>query len=254
MFEVFDELGVQPRRIAGTSIGAIMAALYASGHSAKEIRELIIVGMNTESKSRSRAMVSMNIFKWIDLIDPGLGKGGLIGTEKFLGFLRQSIKQSTFQELNIPIKIVATDFWKGEQVIFQSGEILPAVKASMALPGIFDPVDINGRLFIDGGTVNPLPYDLLLKESGTTVAIDVSGTVSDRAGETPSFFDSIFHTFHVMGQSILADKLKLQGPDICIKPDILDIRALDFLKAGTIYTQAAPTKAELKRKLDKLLA
>ena len=110
MFEVFDELGVQPRRIAGTSIGAIMAALYASGHSAKEIRELIIVGMNTESKSRSRAMVSMNIFKWIDLIDPGLGKGGLIGTEKFLGFLRQSIKQSTFQELNIPIKIVATNF------------------------------------------------------------------------------------------------------------------------------------------------
>jgi NTE family protein len=250
---VFDDLGVKPRRIAGTSIGAIMGALYASGLSAKEIRELIAAWMSTESKKWSRAMVSMNIFKWIDLIDPGLGKGGLISSDKFLGFLHQAIKQPTFQKLNIPLKIVATDFWKGEQVVFERGELLPAVKASMALPGIFDPVSIGGRIFIDGGTVNPLPYDLLLRESGTTVAIDASGSVTDQAGEVPSFFDTIFHTFHVMGQAILQDKLQLRRPDIYIKPDILDIKALDFLKSETIYRQAAPAKEQLKRGLDKLL-
>lgn len=253
MFEVFDELGVRPRRIAGTSIGAIMGALYASGLSAKEIRELITVWMNTESTKWSHALVSMSIFKWIDLIDPGLGKGGLINTEKFLGFLHQAIKQTAFAELKIPLKVVATDFWEGAQVILDKGELLPAVKASMALPGIFDPVAIGGRIFIDGGAVNPLPYDLLLRESGTTVAIDVSGSVTDRADKAPAFFDTIFQTFHVMGQSILADKLQLQRPNIYIKPDILDIKALDFLKANDIYRQATPAKNELKKRLDKIL-
>ena len=254
MFEVFDELGVKPRRIAGTSIGAIMGTLYASGLSAKDIRELITAWLSTESTKWSRAMVSMNILKWIDLIDPDLGKGGLISSDKFLGFLHQAIKQSSFAELKIPIKIVATDFWKGEQAVFERGELLPAVKASMALPGIFDPVRIDDRIYIDGGAVNPLPYDLLLRESGTTVAIDVSGTVTDRAGVAPAFFETIFQTFHVMGQSILADKLRLQRPDIYIKPDIVDIKALDFLKAKDIYSQAAPAKEQLKRKLAGILA
>jgi len=254
IFEVFDELGVKPRRIAGTSIGAIMGALYASGLSAKDIRELIAAWMGTESTKWSRAMVSMNIFKWIDLIDPDLGKGGLISSDKFLGFLHQAIKQSSFAELKIPLKIVATDFWKGEQTVFERGELLSAVKASMALPGIFDPVRIDDRVYIDGGAVNPLPYDLLLRESGTTVAIDASGTVTDQRGKVPAFFDTIFHTFHVMGQSILADKLRLQRPDIYIKPDIVDIKALDFLKAKEIYSQAAPVKETLKRKLAGILA
>lgn len=254
MFEVFDELGVKPRSIAGTSIGAIMGALYASGLSAKDIRELITAWLSTESKKWSRAVVSMNILKWIDLIDPSLGRGGLISSDKFLGFLHQAIKQSSFQELKIPLKIVATDFWKGEQAVFESGELLPAVKASMALPGIFDPVTVGDRIFIDGGAVNPLPYDLLMRESGTIVAIDVSGTVTDRADAPPAFFETIFQTFHVMGQSILADKLRLQRPDIYIKPDIVDVKALDFLKAKDIYSQAAPAKERLKRKLAGILA
>ena len=254
MLEVFDELGVKPRRIAGTSIGAIMGALYASGLSAKEIRELIATWMNTEGTKWSRAMVSMNIFKWIDLIDPGLGQGGLINTEKFLGFLHQAIKQPRFEDLKIPLKVVATDYWKGDQVVFAKGELLPAVKASMALPGIFDPVAIGDRIFIDGGVVNPLPYDLLLKDSGTTIAIDVSGTVADKVGEVPSFFDAIFHTFHVMGQAILADKLQLHRPDIYIKPDILAIKALDFLKVEDTYRQAAKAKEVFKRRLGELLA
>jgi NTE family protein len=253
MFEAFDELGVKPGRIAGTSSGAIMGALYSSGHSAKDIRELISAWMSSESGNWSRAMVSMNIFKWIDLIDPGLGKDGLVNTDKFLGFLHQAIKQPTFAQLKIPLKIVATDYWSGAQVVFDRGELLPAVKASMALPGIFDAVDIGGRIYIDGGAVNPLPYDLLLRESGTTVAIDVSGSVTERKGATPAFFDTIFQTFHVMGQAIIANKLRMRRPDIYIKPAIHDIKALDFLKAEDIYVQAAPAKEELKRRLARLL-
>jgi len=254
MLEVFDELGVKPRRITGTSIGAILGALYASGLSARDIRELVTEWMNTESGAWSREMVSISIFKWIDLIDPGVGKGGLINTEKFVGFLHRAIKQSTFEELKIPLQVVATDFWRGEQTVFKRGDVLSAVKASMALPGIFDPVNIGNRIFIDGGVVNPLPYDLLLTESGTTVAIDVSGSNTDKAGETPSFLETIFRTFHVMGQQIVADKMQERRPDIYVKPDIVDIRALDFLKADEIYRQAMPAKDALKKKLAQRLS
>ena len=253
IFEVFDELGIKPARMAGTSIGAIMGALYASGHSAKDIRELIDAWIRTEHVKWTRAIVSMSVFKWIDLIDPGIGKGGLINTEKFLGFLHQAIKYSTFEDLSIPLYIVATDYWKGEQVVFEKGELLPAVKASMALPGVFEPVGIDGRIFIDGGAVNPLPYDLLQNQCGITVAIDVSGNISDKVSGIPSFFDTIFHTFHIMGQAILDDKLKLRRPDIYIKPDITEIKVLDFLKTNDIYRQAGPAKERLKRRLGEIL-
>jgi len=254
MLEVFDELGVKPRRIAGTSIGAILGALYASGLSARDIRDLFTEWMSTESSEWSREMVSISIFKWIDLIDPGIGKGGLINSDKFLGFLHRAIKQSTFEALKIPLQVVATDFWRGQQVVFSRGDVLSAVKASMALPGIFDPVNIGDRIFIDGGVVNPLPYDLLLAESGTTVAIDVSGSNTDKAGEAPSFFETIFRTFHVMGQQILGDKMQERRPDIYVKPDIVDIRALDFLKADEIYRQAMPAKDAFKKKLARRLS
>lgn len=252
-FEAFDELGVRPKAIAGTSIGAIMGALYASGMTARDIRQLITEWTKSEGGKWSHAMVSLNLFKWIDLVDPALGKGGLVNTEKFLGFLHQSIGQARFDTLTIPLQVVATDFWKGEQQVFGSGEVLPAVKASMALPGIFEPVTIGDRVYVDGGTVNPLPYDLLAGKVGTTVAVDVSGSSSDHPGVVPSFFDSILRSFHIMEQSMLDYSLKVRRPDIHLKPDIRDVKALDFLMADEIYRQAAPAKEELKRKLDRLL-
>lgn len=254
VFEAFDELGIKPKAITGTSIGAIMGALYATDMPARDIRRLITDWTRSEGSKWSQAMVSLNIFKWIDLIDPALGKGGLVNTEKFLGFLHQSIGQAKFDTLKIPLQVVATDFWKGEAQVFSSGGVLPAVKASMALPGIFEPVTIGERVYVDGGTVNPLPYDLLIGKVGTTVAIDVSGSNSDHPGMVPSFFDSILRSFHIMEQSMLADSLKLRRPDIYLKPDIRDVKALEFLKMEEVYQQAAPAKEDLKRKLDRLLS
>lgn len=253
IFEAFDELGIKPKAIAGTSIGAIMGALYASGLSARDVRQLIADWTRSEGNKWSQAMVSLNIFKWIDLVDPALGKGGLVNMEKFLGFLHQAVGQIQFDALKIPLRVVATDFWKGEQRVFSQGEVLPAVKASMALPGIFEPVTIGGRVYVDGGTVNPLPYDLLHGQVGTTVAVDVSGTYSDRPGVVPSFFDSVLRSFHIMEQSILDNNLRIRRPDIYLKPDIRDIKSLEFLRSEEIYRQAAPTKETLKLKLARLM-
>ena len=78
---------------------------------------------------------------------------------------------ASFEDLKIPLSIVTSDFWTAEQIVLSSGELLPAVKASMGLPGVFTPVEREGRVLVDGGGVNPLPHDLL-QECDLVVAID----------------------------------------------------------------------------------
>jgi len=254
ILEVFDELGIKPHRIAGTSIGAILGSLYSAGHTAQEIRELVDSLFQLERKELAHALVKFNIFKWIELIDPKLGKGGLVDADHFMGYLHKAIRADRFEDLPIPLQAVAADYWTGEQIIMESGELLPAIKASMALPDIFSPVQLGDRLLIDGGAVNPLPYDVLPDDCDHIVAIDVLGILQLQSHEEPSFYESIFRTARIMGQAIVAEKLKHNMPDIYIKPKIKDIHTLEFSKYAEIYRQAEPAKEIFKRKLDNLLA
>lgn len=254
LLEVFDELGIKPHRIAGTSIGAILGSLYSAGHTAKEIRELVDSLFRLERKELAHALVKFNIFKWIELIDPKLGKGGLVDADHFMGYLHKAIRRDRFEDLSIPLQAVAADYWTGEQVILDAGELLPAIKASMALPDIFSPVQLGDRLLIDGGAVNPLPYDVLPDDCDFVVAVDVLGILQPQSEKEPSFYESIFRTARIMGQAIVAEKLKRSRPDLYIKPQIRNIHTLEFGKYADIYRQAEPAKDTFKRKLEILLA
>lgn len=254
MLEVLDELGIKPYRIAGTSIGAILGALYCSGHTALDIKKLIETLLRTEKKRFAHALIQMNIAKWIDIIDPKLGKGGLVNADHFLGLLHNAISQAAFEELPIPLQVVSTDYWTGEQVVFDSGELWPAIRASMALPGVFAPVEHDGRLLVDGGIVNPLPFDLIMETCTFTIAVDVTGTMLKRVHEKPAFFESIFRTVRIMGQAITSEKLKWQQPDILVRPLLTEIRTLDFKKFEEVYRQATPAKEELRKKLGHILS
>lgn len=254
LLEVFDELGIKPHRIAGTSIGAVLGSLYSAGHTAKEIRELVDSLFQLERKELTHALVKFNIFKWIELIDPKLGKGGLIDADHFMGYLHKAIRRDRFEDLSIPLQAVAADYWTGEQVILDTGELLPAIKASMALPDIFSPVQLGDRLLIDGGAVNPLPYDILPDDCNYIVAIDVLGILQLQSHAEPSFYESIFRTARIMGQAIVSEKLKRKMPDIYLKPEIKNIHTLEFGKYAEIYRLAEPAKDALKRKLETLLA
>ena len=152
ILEVFDELGIKPCCITGTSIGAILGALYASGHSAAEIVEMteqLMVPRNARFRDIVR---NKDAFKVLSLIDPHFSfkPKGLIKGEKFLGFLYEQMQVSTIEELGIPFKSVATDFWGRKPVVFDSGDLLPAIRASMAIPYIFTPVIIDGKVLVDG--------------------------------------------------------------------------------------------------------
>jgi len=253
ILEVFDELGIKPHRLAGTSMGAVIGLLYASGLSGHQIRELIDGLIVRENESFTEALSKGKTFKWVGFLDLEFGNGGLLSAEKFVAFVQEAIQRSTFEELDIPLKIVATDFWKREGVVFESGDLFPALQASIALPGLFTPVIHNGRALVDGAVANPVPYDLLLDECDITIAVDVLGTRDPDNGLMPSAFDTVMLSNLIMQQSIMREKLKHRQPTIYLRPAIHDIRVLDFDKADTIYKQAASASETLKRKLAQLL-
>ena len=252
MLKVFDALGIRPHRITGTSIGSIMGALYASGISGERIREGVDRMIISRGDSFKQALKKRDVLKWLEFLDIEFGNRGLFKGDKFISFLYESMGKATFEDLEIPLKVVATDFWTSEQIVLDSGPLLPAVKASMGLPGVFTPVTIGERVLIDGGGVNPVPHDLL-EDCDVIVAIDVMGNMRNASGKAPNVFRAVLGTFDIMQNSIIAEKLKRNPPDIYIKPDIVGVDILEFFKADDVYAQTEPAAKELRDALEREL-
>ena len=249
MLETLDELGLKPAYISGASVGAIAGVLYCSGMTGKELRELfseLIV-------SERNGIKNVFNFKWLDFIAPQFERAGLLKTENFIKFLFKSITVRTFEDLDIPLFVVTSNFWTREEVVFKSGELVSAIQASISLPGIFAPVLIDDKVLIDGGAVNPVPFDILPNDCDLTIAIDVIGHRTAGPDLMPSLTEAVFNTFQIMEKSITRQKLRVVCPDIYIEPDISDVRVLEFHKAEYVFRQAQPAKEQLKRELEKRL-
>jgi NTE family protein len=130
---------------------------------------------------------------------------------------------------------------------------LPAVRASMALPWVFTPVVIGSRVLMDGGAVNPVPYDLLQDQCDLTVAVDVMGRREKGAGAPPNLMEAMFNTFQIMERSILRQKMRHRPPDVYLEVEVRDVRVLEFYKAEEVFRQAQPIKDQLKAALGRLL-
>ena len=253
MIEALDELGVKPSIISGSSIGAVVGAFYAAGFTAKEMKEILDQLINPKSDSVFDFLLKSDIVKMFTMFDPQFIRSGFIKGEKFQNYMKSHLQVSRFEELKIPLKIVATDYWKKEAVVFEKGDLIQPIKASYSLPGLFTPVKIKNRILIDGGAVNPLPFDLIMNKCDITIAIDVTAFKAQNESEIPPTFDSVFTTYQTMQNSIIKERLKFLRPDIYIRPEIFDVRVFDFVKADLIFKQAQTAKEELKRQLDKML-
>lgn len=253
MLELLDELSIQPTVIAGTSIGAIIGALYAGGMTGKEIRELVEQFFISSEERLFEEILDKEALRWVEFIEVEVGSGGLLSSEGFISFLYDTLEQESFGQLKIPLKITAADLWNREQVVLQKGPLLPAIKASMALPGVFQPVVMNDRVLIDGGTVNPVPYDLLIGECDIVIAVDVAGERTRPQDPVPDYFSTVFNAAKVMQQAIVTEKLRRQKPDIYLSPAIVDIRALEFYRAKEVFAQALPARNELRQRLLEVL-
>jgi NTE family protein len=233
-----------------------MGALYASGHSAARIAEMIerlfILPRKSSIKDLFRHREG---FRFLELIDPhfSLRPNGLLKGEKLLLFLYEQMQVDQFEQLEIPLKVIATDFWHRKQVVFDDGDLLPAVRASMALPYIFTPVERNGRILVDGGLTNNLPFDVLPSSCDIRIAVDVMGERSDPYNKIPSPVDAVFHTYDVMMDALTKEKRRNHPVDIYLHVPLKDVDILDFHKAESIYRQAQHIKAEFKQRLTSLL-
>lgn len=254
MLEVFDELEIKPKIIAGTSIGAIYGAAYAAGLSAREIRS------HTEDTLTKRVSLVRDLFaaraqgagRFWDLV---AARTAFLAPGTLLDLVLPPGVPRSFEELAIPLHVVASDFYALEAAVFSSGALRPAVAASMALPVIFEPVLIEGRSLIDGGLTNPLPFDLIAGEADVLVAIDVSGTtVPSPSRPRPTAIEALFASPFLFERSIVREKLKACRPDIYIDAGTGRYQALEFLKVREILAAAEPAKAQLRAALERVLA
>ncbi len=253
MLETFDELGIRPHRLAGTSIGAVFAALHAAGLGGAEIRRRIAPLIPEAGNGRDEGLDLLGPLRLLEILQPTLAGGGLLSGDAPMRFIADILPARRFGELQIPLRLVAADLATGQPVVMHDGDLLEAIRASIAVPGLFPPVQRRGRHLVDGGVANPLPYDLLQPSCDAVVAVDVSSDGFDDAdGEGPSFAGVLLRSVQAASRNLIAEKLACNPPDLYIHPNIRNVRLLEFYKAERIFAEAEPARRKLKRGLARL--
>ncbi len=253
VLEALDEIGARPSAVAGTSIGALVGAAYAAGMSGREIRRFVIALAHDRGEI-FRRLIAARAGTFSNLFNIGFGSATLVDAEKFCAqFLPEQVPDD-FGALAIPLMIIASDLYRRQPAVFASGALKPALAASIALPTVMRPVIVDGRVLIDGGATNPLPFDQLRGRADIVVAVDISGEPTDERRDIPNPWECLLTTVLVMGSAITAEKLKHGAPDLIVRPKVGGFRSLDFLQASAILRASEPVKAEVKEKLAALLA
>ncbi len=249
VIEALDELGIRPVAISGASIGAIMGAGMAAGMRGADIRAHTLATIGNRANVVNR-LWSLRPPSMKAAVTGGF-RMGQFNLERILRvFLPEAIPE-TFADLQIPLMVSATDYYGQCEKVIEEGEIIRALAASAALPAIFMPVMIDGRVMIDGGVFDPVPYEELLPLADIVIGIDVVGGPEGDGTHIPNRIDSIFGASQLMMQANLALKLKLAEPQILLKPAVNRFRVLDFLKASQVLAASAAIKDDLKRALER---
>ena len=249
VIETLDELGIRPVAIAGSSIGAIMGAGMAAGMTGADIHAFARSVLGRPSSVANRMWQARP-----GSVREALGMGvrfGQFDIEWIVkAFLPEQVPDS-FEALGIPLRCTATDYYAHSLAVFEGGDLNSALAASAAIPGVFRPVMRDGRLYVDGGFYDPVPFDLLKGLADIVIAVDVVGTPTEN-GRPPSTLDLMYGASQLMMQSIIAAQLKHHGPpDIYLKPAVSRFRVLDFLKIDQIMRETAHIKDDLKRGIER---
>ncbi len=209
VIQVLEEAGIRPDLVTGTSAGSLVAAFYASGKSTAQLQRL------------AESMDEATFADWtLPLFSRGLLRG-----EALARYVSQQVNGRLIEEMPIPLGIVATDLANGQGVLFQRGDTATAVRASSAVPALFQPVRIAGRDYVDGGLVAPVPVRYARQMGAELViAVDISSAPeSNGAGDT---LQVLLQTFTIMGRSI--NILELREADVVVRPSLQGVTSADF--------------------------
>ncbi len=207
VIQVLEEAGIRPDLVVGTSAGSLVAALYASGKSGQEMGTL------------AQTMDEGGITDW------AFPTRGLIRGEALARYVREQTGGRTIEQMRLPLGIVATDLDSGAAILFQRGDTGSAVRASSAVPAVFQPVKIGTREYVHGGLVSPVPVRFARQMGAELViAVDISSPPDGNA--TGDVMKMLLQTFAIMGRSI--NQFELRDADIVLRPTLTGVSSADF--------------------------
>jgi len=209
VIQVLEEAGIRPSLVVGTSAGSLVAALYASGKTGAQLQQLA---------------ETMEEASFADWTLPMFSRGMLRG-EAFARYVSTQVNGRAIEAMPISLGIVATDLNTGQGVLFQRGDTAAAVRASSAVPALFQPVKISGREYVDGGLVSPVPVRYARQMGAeVVVAVDISSPPEGNAASDT--LQVLLQTFSIMSKSINA--LELRDADLVVRPGLLGVGSADF--------------------------
>ena len=209
VIQVLEEAGIQPDLVVGTSAGSLVAAMYASGKNSAQLRRV------------AETMEEAEITDWMM---PILNRGALRG-EALARYVNTQVGGRLIEQMKIPLGIVATDLHNGEPMLFRRGNTGSAVRASSAVPAVFQPVKIGTREYVDGGLVSPVPVRQA-REMGANVVIAVDISTDPEGSPASDTFQILMQTFNIMGKSL--NTVLLKDADVVVKPALMGVKSADF--------------------------
>lgn len=207
VIQVLEEHGIRPDFVVGTSAGSLVATLYASGKNGVELGQL------------AEDMDESAITDWMF---PGRA---LMRGEALARYVRKETGGLSIEAMKIPLGIVATDLHSGQPILFQRGDPGVAVRASSAVPAVFEPVRIGGHEYVDGGLVAPVPVRFA-RQMGADVVIAVDISASPQGNPTGDVMQMLLQTFAIMGQSL--NHYELRDADVVVRPKLRGVSSSDF--------------------------
>ncbi|HRZ96912.1 MAG TPA: patatin-like phospholipase family protein [Paludibacter sp.] len=224
VLKALEEKNIKPDIISGVSAGAIVGALYADGYTPDEIAELF-------EDISFRQMTNFHI-----------PDGGLFRIDAFEDFMSRTLRAKTFEELKIPLRIVATDLDKGQSVTFTEGDLIDPIIASCSIPILFIPKKINGVNYVDGGVLKNFPVSTISDECEKVIGINASPLVAEEY--KLSIMNVASRTYHFMFKAnILSDK---ELCDLLIEPvDMGNYDTFDVDKGREIFDLGYKSTKEL---------
>jgi NTE family protein len=244
--EAFDQAGIRPVAVAGTSIGAIIGGAYAAGYSARAIREHVLKTFRDRSDVMAR-LFRARVGSLSDILSGSFGSAVQMDGEVLLREFWPASMPDTFSDLRMPFVAVSTDFYNRGEAAVSTGSVRKAVAASLAIPGLVRPVEINNRLHIDGAAANPVPFDCLLDLCDLIIAVDViGGPEALDASVQPSTLEAILGGSQIMQSAILSAKIINASAKVrLIQPKVAGFGALDFFAVKKILQASEPIRAEI---------
>lgn len=207
VLKALESHGIYPQIVVGTSAGSLVGALYAAGYSGFELQKIAF------------QLDENSVGDWT------LPNRGFIKGELLQNFVNRALQNKPIESLGKTFAAVATDLGNGETAVFRRGNAGAAVRASSSVPGIFQPVSINGREYVDGGLTSPIPVKVA-RSLGADVVIAVDISSRPKHAKVSDSVDVLLQTFSIMGQTI--GQYELAGADVVIRPDTGAIGATGF--------------------------